>query len=194
MPIKQRFNDVAHYGLDDDKERRRPQQHGPSRVDRRRKCQRKHGRDDSADIGHEAQNGGENAPQDGAGNSDDPQTDADHDTERSIHGELHQKQPAQAGCGVVERGGRLLQIMRARELDETIPQVLPLQQHEDDKNGDDACRGEGVDQRRKQCCNALQSGGGRLANLDRYGLRVGSRRNRRLQGERLKAPTTPLAC
>jgi hypothetical protein len=93
VPIEQRLDDVADDGLDDQEERRGPQQHRPSRVDRRRKRQRKHGRDDSADIGHEAQNGGEDPPQDGTGNSDNPQTHADHEAERSVHGELHQKQP-----------------------------------------------------------------------------------------------------
>ena len=142
VPVQQRFHHVAHQRLDHQKERRRPQQHRPAGVHRSRERQRKHGRDNGADIRHEAQNRGQDAPKHGAGDSDHPQAGADHHTKGGVQSELDEKKPAQACGRIVQRSGRFLQIMRTRQLDESIAQILPLQKNEDDEYGDDAGRRE----------------------------------------------------
>ena len=69
---------------------------------------------------------GEDAPQDRTGDSDDPQARANHNTEGGIECELDEKKPAQASCSIVQGGGCLLQIMRARQFDETVSQIFAL--------------------------------------------------------------------
>ena len=176
VPVQQRFHHVAHQRLDHQKKSRRPQQHRPAGVHRSRERQRKHRRDDGADIRHEAENRGQDAPKHWTGDSDHPQASADHDTKGGIQSELDEKKPAQARCRIVQRSGRFLQIMRTRQLDETITQILPLQKNEDDEYCDDAGCRERPEQGRNQRCNALQGSGRRLTDLDRYrfGLLPGS--------------------
>jgi hypothetical protein len=60
--------------------------------------------------------------------------------------------------------------MRARQLDETIAQILPLQKNEDDEYCGDAGGRERPQQGRNQRRDILQRRGRRLPDLDRYGL------------------------
>ena len=65
-------------------------------------------------------------------------TGADQDAKGDVQGELDEKKPAQARRRIVQGGGCLLQVMRARQLDEAIAQVLPLQEDEHDEYRGDA--------------------------------------------------------
>jgi hypothetical protein len=79
------------------------------------------------------------------------------------------KKPAQARRGIVERGRGLAQIVRARELDEAIAQILALEEDEDHEDRDNAGRSQRPQQRRDQRRDALQRRRRRLAHLNRYG-------------------------
>ena len=65
-------------------------------------------------------------------------TGHDQDATGDVQGELDKKKPAQARRRIVQGGGCLLQVMRARKLDEAIAQVLPLQEDEHDEYRGDA--------------------------------------------------------
>src|SRR4029453_2002607 len=58
--------------------------------------------------------------------------------------------------------------MRARQFDEAVSQIFPLQEDEDDENCGDAGGCERAKQRRNQRRDALERSRRRLANLDRY--------------------------
>ena len=62
-----------------------------------------------------------------------------------------------------------MQIMRTRQFDEPVAQILALQKNEDDEYCNDAGCRERPEQRRNQRCNALKGSWRRLTDLDRYG-------------------------
>jgi len=100
---------------------------------------------------------------------DQPQAYPDHHPEGAIQKELDQEQPAEARRGVVECGGGALQVIRPRQPDEPITEILSLQQNKDDENDDNAGRRQRMKQRRDQGSQALQRARIGLAHLDRNG-------------------------
>ena len=167
VPVDHRLDDMSDDRLDDEKQRGRPDQHRPAGVDGGRQGQGEQRRDDGADIGHEAKDGREDAPEHRARDANEPQARSDHDAKGRIQGELHEEEATETACRVVERRGRLLQILRAGKLDEPIPEILALQENEDDENDRDAGGRERLQQRRNQRGDAFQRTRRRLTHLDR---------------------------
>ncbi len=92
------------------KKRERPQQHRPAGIDGYRQSERERGRDDSADVGYEAEDCCQDAPQDRAWNANEPQPYPNHDAKRAVHNELSQEKPTKAARRVVERRCRTLEV------------------------------------------------------------------------------------
>jgi len=165
--VQQRFDDLPDQRFDDEKQRRCPGQHPPARIDRHGQRKRKRCSYDRADVGHKAQHGRENAPQRRAGNPDQPQAAANQHAEARVEHELIEEKPAQARRGVVERRGRALQIVGARQPDQTVPEILALNQDEDHEDDDDPRRCQRRYERSDQRAQALQRAGIGLQHLHR---------------------------
>ena len=73
MSVNHRFYHMPDDRLDDKKQGERPKQHGPGWIDGDSKNQRKGCSDSRADIRYEAQHRCQNAPQDRAGDANQPQ-------------------------------------------------------------------------------------------------------------------------
>ena len=171
--IEPGFNDVAADQLQDDEEGCRPEQHGPARIDSDRKGEREGGGDDRSDERHEAQDDREHAPEQRIGHADQPQADADGNAVGDVHDQLHQ-QIAAHPLGSVAQGLRCpVQIAGAEQPDEAVAQVLPLQQHEHNKDDDDACGCQRLDQGSDDRLQHLQRRGVGLSDLNRDGIRFG---------------------
>ena len=99
------------------------------------------------EIGDEAQDGGQHAPQHGVRHADDVEGKADGDAVGEVHDQLHEQVAAHPPGRIVEGVRALLEVSRAGELDEAIPQVLLLEQHEDHEDDDEARRGDRGQQR-----------------------------------------------
>ena len=93
--------------------------------------------------------------------------DADDHAESRVDRQLSEKQPAKARRGIVQRRRRSLQIVRAREPDQTVSKILALDQDEDDEDDDDAGGRERIEQRRNQGSQILQRARIRLAHFNR---------------------------
>jgi hypothetical protein len=102
---------MAGQRLHDDEQGSGHQQHRPAGVDRRRQREREGGGDERADVGHKAQDRGEDAPEHRARHADEEQADADHQAEGGVEGQLRQEQLAQTSCGIVEGRGGLLEVV-----------------------------------------------------------------------------------
>src|SRR5208283_3026037 len=100
--------------------------------------------------------------------------------------DLSEEKPAEPLSRVVECCSRALNILRAGESDQPVPQILPLSENEDDKNHDDRTGGEGTNQRRDDGPERLQSAGGRFRDFHLNGL-AGSCTGRRQSSARRSA-------
>ena len=116
-------------------------------IDRDREDKREERRDDRPDIGDEAQHCAQHPPEDRVGDADQPEPDADRYAVGRIHDQLHQQISPDPPGGVVQRLGRARQVARSDQADHPIAQIVPLQQHEDHENDDDAGCGERADKR-----------------------------------------------
>src|SRR3954470_6133526 len=101
---------MAYHGLHNEKQSQRPQQHGPVRINRHGESERKRGGDEGADVGNEAKDRRQNAPQNRTRNPDKPETHADDDAEGSVQQKLDQEQASQTRRRVVQRGGGTLEV------------------------------------------------------------------------------------
>ena len=119
----------------------------PAGIDRDSERERKEGRHDRPDIGDEAQQAAEHAPEDRVRNSDQPEPDADRDRVGRVHDQLHQQIAPDPPRGIVERLCRARQVARAGKADEAVAQIFALQEHEDHEHDHDAGRGERADKR-----------------------------------------------
>ena len=86
------------------------QHHCPAGVDRGGQRNGKERSDDRANERNEAHEPGEDAPQDGIGNADEPQPVANEDAKPSIEDGLHQEKAAQSCSRVVECRCAALQV------------------------------------------------------------------------------------
>ena len=89
-----------------------------------------------------------------------------------VHDQLHQQIPAHPLGSVAQGLGRPVQIAGAEQPDETVAQVLPLQQHEHDEDDDDAGGRQRLDQRSDDGLQQLQRRGVGLPDLNRDRLRL----------------------
>ncbi len=180
---EQGLDDVTHQRLNDDEERRRPKQHRPTRIDGDGQRERKQRRKERADIGHEPHHAGENAPEDGARNADEPQAQRNDHGEGGVQAELHEIQAAQPMGRIVDGGGGALDVVRPREPDHAIPEILALEQNEHDEDDDQARRRQRVDDGRDEIDQRLHRPGlGRMCldgnGPDRLGPWLAWRRGR----------------
>ena len=125
MSVDHWFDHMPNDWLDDKKEGERPKQHGPGGVDSDGKSQRERSSDSRADVRHEAQHGRQDAPQDRAWNTNQPQARPDNYAEGAVQKQLNQKKPAEAPRCVVKLGCGTLQIMRTRQSDQPIAKDPP---------------------------------------------------------------------
>ena len=130
LAVKDRFDDVPRQRLGHDEQRGRNQHHCPAGIDRGGQRNGKEGSDDRANERNEAHEPGEDAPQDGIGNADEPQTRPNEDAKPSIEDGLHQEKAAQSCSRVVECCCAALQVGRSCQPKEPIADILALQQDE----------------------------------------------------------------
>jgi hypothetical protein len=126
MAVNQRLDDLTDQRLDDEEQRGRHQGHAPSGINSHGECDRKDGRDESADIGHEAKHHCQNPEQHRVRHADQGQGDADDEPEHDIECSLRQKVSAQALGAIVDGIGSALQVAGSGEPDQTVPQILAL--------------------------------------------------------------------
>ena len=103
----------------------------PSRGDRERQGDREQRRDHRPDVGDEAQDGRQQAPQDRIRHADEIQPDPDGDAVEQVDHQLHQQVAADPLRGVVHRLGGPGDVAGADQADDPIAQILALEQHED---------------------------------------------------------------
>jgi hypothetical protein len=118
-----------------------------------------------ADVGDEAQDRGEEAPEQGVRHAQQEQAGRDADAEARVDDGLHQEVVADALAGLVERAGGRGQPSVAGEADDAIPQVLALDQHEDDQDDHRRRAPQAFEQRRE-----LPEAGWLRGDHDRRGL------------------------
>ena len=136
--MRQRFDHQVHDAFRRQIERHDGSQHDPAGIDRRGEKYGNGRGDEHADHRHEAQQHGDNAPENGIGNADHPEAGADRRAKAGIHHHQGQKIRAQPGSGIFQRHRRLFEIMRADEADGAIAHVALFQQQEDHEDDDDA--------------------------------------------------------
>jgi hypothetical protein len=107
------------------------------------------------------------APENRTRDSDGPKSQTDYDAERAVYGDLREKQPTETRSGIVERGGRALEIVCSGQADQPVPEVFPLDEDEDHEDDDDAGGRKWVDQGRQNRAQVLERAGIRLSDLDR---------------------------
>jgi hypothetical protein len=110
MAIKHRLDDLTHDGFGNKEQRCSSDSHEPARIDG---CAERNGNDacqGRANIRHEPQECGENAPQGRARDADEKQTSPDDDAEGCVNPKLREKVPAEPAGRVVHGGSRSMQI------------------------------------------------------------------------------------
>src|ERR1700722_12544053 len=112
--------------LDNKEEGEGPKQHRPGGINGDSEYQGKRGSYSGPDVRHEAQHRCQDAPQDRAWNSNQPQAKPDNYTERSVQKELDQEKPTETRRCVVECGCGSLQVMRTCQSDQSITKILAL--------------------------------------------------------------------
>jgi hypothetical protein len=182
LAIDERLDDVAHERLGDDEQRRRPQHHRPAGIDGGGEPDRQQRRDEGADIGHEAQQRRENAPQHRARHADDPQPGRGPDPEGGVERELGEVEAREPARRVVHGGGGAVQVARPEQPDHAVAQILALEQDEDQHHEGDAEHRQRVQDRRDEALRELERREIGLADLDRQRLlRLGRGLRRRLR-------------
>ena len=80
-------------------------------------------------------------PKRGVGHADDPKADPNRDRVGHVHHQLHQQVLSYPLACVLDGFGGAVDVASTDEADEAVPQILALQQHEDNHYDDDsACR------------------------------------------------------
>ncbi len=79
---------------------------------------------------------------------------------------MHQQVAADAGCGIVERFGRQMQIARPDQPDNPLPKVRQPQQHERDEDNQHHSSPDRLQQRRHHVFERFKGGSRRLNHLD----------------------------
>ena len=146
-PVEPGLDDVVADELGQEEQPDHPQQHRPAGIDRDREGDREQRGQERAEIGHEAQDGGQHAPQDRIGHPDEIEGKADGDAIGEVHDQLHEQVAAHPPGRIVESVRALLKVSCSGKLDEAVPQVLLLEQHEDHEDHDEARRGDRGEQR-----------------------------------------------
>ena len=154
-----------------------PDDHGPAGVDGRSERHGEEGGADRADIGDEAQQAGQDAPEHRVGNADDQQADADDDGEGGVDAELGEEIAAEAAAAVIDGDRGAVEVVGAEQADEAVAQVLALEQGEDGDDEDDADRGERGEYRGEVGFGDLERGcaGGSRGGRGRRGWRARGR-------------------
>src|SRR6188768_804559 len=149
------------------KQRESPQQHVPAWIDRNGQREREGSSNDRTYVGDKAEYACQDAPQDGAWNADQPQTDSDHQAKRSVQEKLDQEEPAEAPRGVVDRSRRSLQVMRTSEPYQSVTQIFTLKQNENDKDDDNTGGSQRVKEGGDQGLQTFKCAGIRLTHFHR---------------------------
>ena len=180
VAVEQRLDHLPEHRLGDQEQRRGLDHHRPARIDRGGQDHRADPGREGADIGDEAHQRREHAPQERVGHADDPEPDADEHAEGGVHAELGEEVGAEPARGVVHRHRRAVQVARPEQADHAVAQVLALHQQEHDDHQHDADRGQRLDDRAQHLLGEHQRRG--LGLLHPHELRLGgvvARRGRR---------------
>ena len=95
LAVKHGLDHLAGERLGHEEQCGRCQHHAPAGIDRRRQRNGKEDGDDRTDERHETHEPGEDAPQHGIGDADEPQSRADENSEACVEDGLHQEKAAQ---------------------------------------------------------------------------------------------------
>ena len=150
----------------------------------------KQGGQEGTEIGNEPQHGREQPPQHSVGHADEVEGDADRDAVGQVDHELHQEIAADPGGRIVDGLCALLKIAGSGKLDEAVAQVLPLEQHEDHEDDDEAGSGERREQRADDRLDHLKRAGPGRLQPDGDGL-LRDAAAERPGVRRLSAPASP---
>ncbi len=145
--------------LDGKEETGDPEHRRPARIDGNGERGWKRSGDNRADVGDETQQHRQDAPECRVRHADEPQPGPDQHADARVDRTLHQKIAAQVLGGVVHRRGGAPKIARPGQSDETVSQVLTLQQEEDHKDDDDAGRRHRLQQWSGDLQDELDRGG-----------------------------------
>ena len=167
MAVEKWLDNLPENRLDCEEERTRPEQHGPSRVDRNGESGREHCGDDRPNVGHETQQHRENAPEHRIRDADEPQPSSDQSPEASVNCRLHQEIAAEAASGIVQPLGCSLEITSTSEPNEAVSKVFALQQKKNDENYNDTCCSQWLNKRANDRLYYLQRRRVGLVDLDR---------------------------
>ena len=124
-------------------------QHQPEHVQRlapavERRDGDQHRRDDAderADVGHEAQQPAQHAPDRGIRHAERPQAQARDGRVDGVHRRLHQELTGNAASGFLEGAGGARDVPAADDADDAVAQIAALEQHEDHERDDQAGSG-----------------------------------------------------
>jgi hypothetical protein len=151
------------------KQDHRPKRHCPIAPDRRGQRDRQTGSQDGADVRDKSKDHRQQPPKRRARNSDDRQTNAYDYAESRIQDELGQEQLSQPLRCIIEGGSGPLQILAAKQSDESVAQILSLKEEEDQKDHHDPRGGEGTHERSQYGDQRLRRRRVRLMDFDRDG-------------------------
>lgn len=100
------------------------------------------------------------------GNTEQREAEAHAQSKDPVDDGLQEQIPADARAGLVERGRDAADPARARETDDSVPELLSFEQHEDGQDHHEATGGEGVEKGAERRGKAPEVGG-RIDGLDR---------------------------
>ncbi len=150
MAVEKRLDDLAEHAFEQDEQGERPERHRPAGIDGGGQRDGQDGRDVGTDIGDEAEHHADDAPQHRTGHTDDGEADADQEAERGIDRELGEEIARQAARRVVDSDGGAVQVARTEQADQTVAEILLLDEDEDRDDEDDADRLDRGEDRREE--------------------------------------------
>jgi hypothetical protein len=140
-PIEQRLHDVVADELQHQDEPDCQQHHVPAGIHREGEGDRKEGREHGPDIGDEAHQRGERAPEDPPRHADEPEPERHRDAVAHVHDQLHQEVTRDARSRLLHRLGHAVQVA-AQEPDQPSAQIAAVEQGEEGEDEHDAGGGD----------------------------------------------------
>ena len=140
MTVQLRFDQLPRNQLDDREKTQGHQGQGPVRIDGGRQQRRAQRRYPHPNVGHEAQNPRQGRPEQGVRQSDESESNPDHQPEPAIDGELRDEKSRQTLASVIDGEGGPANIAAPGYADEAVTQRVMFQQNENQHHQHDARR------------------------------------------------------
>jgi hypothetical protein len=118
--------------------------------------ERTKGAQPGTDVGEEAEGGAQKAPQGPAGHPDEEQSHRDGGAVEPVGERLHEQVSAHPVDRVVDDLGGAAQTPLARQADDPVSEVFPLEEDEDHEDHDDARHAERIEERLQRLLEAEQ--------------------------------------